>query len=479
MSVFLEVHLLQSTPPSNMNRDQNGAPKTAYFGQAERLRVSSQCWKRAVRQHYKDTLPDDHKTYRDRAWAKELAKRLKQEGFDSHLNLEESDTSVVLPVAWMLLSALGVKPNKGNYEEGIVDTLLFLGETEIRQILKLAEPHKDLLIRVAQKPPETPKPAKGKGKKAKSQDTDEAETDEETAEVTVLYQLPGTPIKKGLSGSYKGNPLANLVSEAEFKTLKSLCDGIQGVLYDKKKNHIQSVPGDVALFGRMLASLPVASVDAAVSVAHAISANTIKREFDYWTAAGDFEKADSDQGKGGEHIGDRPFGSGVFYRYSCLDLAQLIENLGEGFQNDLKYIVEQYLDAFLYSRPSGYSHQFGHDTAPCAGMVVIRRSQPLSLVQAFETPIKAKGDESMSGKSWERLVNHWNEIQQAHGKRLPVEAVHVFSLASFAKESQTVKVAAKSQTDSEAAEAPQANFHEDFSDAIAKAVADLLKHREG
>jgi CRISPR system Cascade subunit CasC len=475
MSVFLEVHLLQSTPPSNMNRDQNGSPKTAYFGGMERIRVSSQCWKRAMRQHYKDSLPDDHKTYRDRAWAKELAKRLKLEGFDSHLNLKESDTSVVMPVAWMLLSALGVKPNKGNYEEGIVDTLLFLGETEIRQILKLADPCKDLLIRVAQQPPEVEKKSKGKAKKQKTQDTDEAII-EETPEVSILYQLPGTPIKGGLGGSYQKNPLEKLINEEEFKSLKNLCSGIQGVLYDDKKKHIQSVPGDVALFGRMLASLPVASVDASVSVAHAISANSIKREFDYWTAAGDFEKADSDQGKGGEHIGDRPFASGVFYRYSCLDLAQLRENLGEEFKDDLEFIVGQYLDSFLYSRPTGYSKQFGHDTVPFAGMFVIRRSQPISLVQAFEITVKAISDESISQKSWQKTVKHWNEIQQAHGKRLPVEAVHVFSEASFAEDSQVVRVTTKSET---LDDIQNVFFHEDFSDAIESAVANLLQHQEG
>ncbi|MDX2272805.1 MAG: type I-E CRISPR-associated protein Cas7/Cse4/CasC [Cyanobacteriota bacterium] len=513
MAVFLEVHLLQSTPPSNMNRDQNGAPKTAYFGGMERLRVSSQCWKRAMRQHYKDTLPDDHKTYRDRAWAKELAKRLNQKGFDGDLKVDESSTSAVLPVslrvAWMLLSALGVKPNKGNYEAGIVDTLLFLGETEIRQMLKLAESHKELLIRVAQNPPKVEKKSKGTAKKPKAQDTDETPVEDKVPEVS--YQLPGTPINGGLGGSYQNSPLEKLVSEAEFKALKSLCDGIQGVLYDKKKSHIQSVPGDVALFGRMLASLPVASVDAAVSVAHAISANTIKREFDYWTAAGDFEKADSDQGKGGEHIGDRPFSSGVFYRYSCLDLAQLVENMGEKFKNDLGLIVEHYLDAFLYSRPTGYSKQFGHDTVPFAGMFVIRHSQPISLVQAFETPIKPKPDESISQKSWQKAVQHWNEIQQAHGKRLPVEAVHVFSEASFAEVSDDkkssidklskelpdraiinlLKLKAKNKQESpnpqssnpleEQKEDTQQKvfLHVDFSDAIEAAVADLLKHREG
>lgn len=46
---IVECHILQSFPVSCLCRDDVGAPKTAMIGGVERLRVSSQCWKRAVR----------------------------------------------------------------------------------------------------------------------------------------------------------------------------------------------------------------------------------------------------------------------------------------------------------------------------------------------------------------------------------------------------------------------------------------------
>ena len=46
---FLQLHLLTSYPPANLNRDELGRPKTAFMGGALRLRVSSQSLKRAWR----------------------------------------------------------------------------------------------------------------------------------------------------------------------------------------------------------------------------------------------------------------------------------------------------------------------------------------------------------------------------------------------------------------------------------------------
>lgn len=46
---IIEFHILQSFPVSCLNRDDVGSPKQALIGGVERLRVSSQCWKRAVR----------------------------------------------------------------------------------------------------------------------------------------------------------------------------------------------------------------------------------------------------------------------------------------------------------------------------------------------------------------------------------------------------------------------------------------------
>ncbi|WP_328380660.1 type I-E CRISPR-associated protein Cas7/Cse4/CasC (plasmid) [Streptomyces sp. NBC_00440] len=50
--IFLDVHALQTVPPSNLNRDDTGAPKSAVYGGVPRARVSSQAWKRATRTYF-------------------------------------------------------------------------------------------------------------------------------------------------------------------------------------------------------------------------------------------------------------------------------------------------------------------------------------------------------------------------------------------------------------------------------------------
>lgn len=49
MKKFLQIHMLTSYPPSNLNRDDLGRPKTAMVGGTNRLRISSQSLKRAWR----------------------------------------------------------------------------------------------------------------------------------------------------------------------------------------------------------------------------------------------------------------------------------------------------------------------------------------------------------------------------------------------------------------------------------------------
>jgi len=49
MNRFIQLHVLTSYPPSNLNRDDLGRPKSALVGGSQRLRVSSQALKRAWR----------------------------------------------------------------------------------------------------------------------------------------------------------------------------------------------------------------------------------------------------------------------------------------------------------------------------------------------------------------------------------------------------------------------------------------------
>jgi CRISPR system Cascade subunit CasC len=50
--MILELHILQNFAPSNLNRDDTGSPKDCEFGGYRRARISSQCYKRAIRQTF-------------------------------------------------------------------------------------------------------------------------------------------------------------------------------------------------------------------------------------------------------------------------------------------------------------------------------------------------------------------------------------------------------------------------------------------
>ena len=47
--MFVQIHMLQSMPPGNLNRDDTGQPKKCIFGGVTRGRISSQCLKRNIR----------------------------------------------------------------------------------------------------------------------------------------------------------------------------------------------------------------------------------------------------------------------------------------------------------------------------------------------------------------------------------------------------------------------------------------------
>src|SRR5436190_24359034 len=74
---IVELHILQTVPPSNLNRDDTGSPKTAMYGGVRRARVSSQAWKRAVRLAFADLLDDSCLGERTKRVGESLAARIK------------------------------------------------------------------------------------------------------------------------------------------------------------------------------------------------------------------------------------------------------------------------------------------------------------------------------------------------------------------------------------------------------------------
>ena len=77
--MFIQIHMLQSMPPGNLNRDDTGQPKKCVFGHVTRARMGSQCLKRNIRhsRHFKEAFGDalaDRTTYLPRMVADELKK---------------------------------------------------------------------------------------------------------------------------------------------------------------------------------------------------------------------------------------------------------------------------------------------------------------------------------------------------------------------------------------------------------------------
>ena len=59
MSIYVDFHVLQTVPPSCVNRDDTGSPKTAVYGGSVRARVSSQAWKHAMRKEFRGMFAED------------------------------------------------------------------------------------------------------------------------------------------------------------------------------------------------------------------------------------------------------------------------------------------------------------------------------------------------------------------------------------------------------------------------------------
>lgn len=81
MSNFIQLHLLTSYPPSCLNRDDLGRPKTAIMGGIQRLRISSQSLKRAWRTSdlFKEAL-DGHIGTRSKEMGVQVYNRLIEGG---------------------------------------------------------------------------------------------------------------------------------------------------------------------------------------------------------------------------------------------------------------------------------------------------------------------------------------------------------------------------------------------------------------
>lgn len=144
MSTHIDIHVIQSVPPSNINRDDTGSPKSAVYGGVRRARVSSQAWKRATRDRYQRTMDATGIGYRTKQVAELVGRRMvaRQQAEGTQDVMTEVERAAR---AGAVLKALGMKlePKKkvedgaaGAYESGTY--LAFFSAEQIDQLAKVA-----------------------------------------------------------------------------------------------------------------------------------------------------------------------------------------------------------------------------------------------------------------------------------------------------------------------------------------------------
>jgi CRISPR system Cascade subunit CasC len=356
---FVQLHILTSYPPSNLNRDDTGRPKTALMGDALRLRISSQSQKRAWRTSdvFSSFLPDGEELIGDRT------KRVGLEWIYPKLIEQGVPDEQARQWSQEIQRAYG-EPEK---EEGSdPDKSLLNG-----QLVHISPVERERLL---------------------------AFVDDLAA-----YLVHGTAndiverVEKGITKRNK----ASDKKKANATLARELAD----VLLISKSTAV-----DIALFGRMLASVPAFNYDAAVQVAHAITVHKSAVEDDYFSAVDDLNNGLSD--KGAAHIGERSYGAGLFYLYICIDRKLLGENLGGDGVLTAK-VLEAFVHAVTKVSPTGM--QNSHASRAYASYVLAEKGnqQPRSLAQAFLKPIRPYEDQDMlemSVKAIERRRDNFDKV---------------------------------------------------------------------
>ena len=117
--------MVQTVPPSCINRDDTGSPKTAVYGGTTRARVSSQAWKKAMREYFSQLFHEQNIGSRTKKVIEMVAKEIR---------LQASDEADVEKKATEALKNAGIKIND---KKGESDALLFMSKGQAKALAQL------------------------------------------------------------------------------------------------------------------------------------------------------------------------------------------------------------------------------------------------------------------------------------------------------------------------------------------------------
>jgi CRISPR system Cascade subunit CasC len=348
---FLQLHLLTAYGPANLNRDDLGKPKSAVFGNAPRLRISSQSLKRSWRTSdlFAQHLDEKNLGTRTKRLGVEAFEEMIQAGLDEKnakewskliaqafgkLKTEEEDAPAEADGG----KAKGKKKAEPSNE---VETLVFVSHEEREAALALAR-------------------TIAKSKKAPSDDQ--------------------------LNFLRKNNECADLALFGRMLTS------------DKSR-------------AKETSDRPLYNVEAAAQIAHAITTHRATVEDDFFSAVDDLNRAE-DTGSG--HLGEVGFGAGVFYLYACVDRELLISNLN-GNKALAAKTLSALAACMTQVAPTGKQNSFASRARASFGLAELGNEAPRQLTAAFLKPVNEQGDHDVMALSAERMLKLVERFDSAYG----------------------------------------------------------------
>lgn len=378
MTTFIQIHTLQTFAACNLNRGDDGRPKTLVYGGVERIRYSSQALKYALRNSpvLRTTLGEV------------FGKRTKWLGRDIQERLLKSNVprERAEEIGAHITEVCG-KVDEKEPSRLKSTTLYFVGPDEEEALYELAK-------------------SAATGNEVEWNPKSILKGVTTAVDIAMFGRMytddSSSPPRSGKKGKGKKGKTAEAEAEAE------IVDG-----EEPEKNETAAK-----------AKRTHANIEAAVHVAHSFTTHRSSPEDDYFSANDDLSGSDE---SGASHIDTQFFGSGVFYTYVTISRDQLIENLDHNVE-----LADRCIEALVQTLPStspgGKRASFASHGKSQFALVEIGTQQPRSLAAAFCEPVRSVDGYGLDRASANRLLDQRKAFETVYGPASDRHAVfHAFA----------------------------------------------------
>lgn len=368
--IRIDINILRTVPPCNMNSDEHGNVKSSPFGCRMRLMTSSQSINCTDRKELTVMTDDDNISVRTRFIGQYVAKVLREMGYDEDVCKK---MEIITP-------ALSEQPKFLGKDQPISSQIIQYSRDEVIAIIKSCIPlmeDKEVLNEIANR---------------------------------VIKSLE----KKKEEGNGKGKK-EETEEEKEARNYKGMLD-LKEIENQVKKEKLSL---DIALHGRMGVSGLVPKVHSAIAQSYSLGVTVLDAQTDYYSATDDM--AEEVGNSGAALLDNKVYASDCMFEHTeiCIDI--FLENCFKGFENaSPQEIIQRYNDAMKYlvekvgvrmhNVPTGKKTAFAHVTYPAISIISIaKKGINLNPVGAFQKAISSD-EEDIEEVATRKLVSHLNNM---------------------------------------------------------------------